>query len=178
MKKNRKKLKKQAPFMIFSKVILMILTAIYPFFMTIMTGIGIVSNSASYGRMITGCGVVLLISGAAMTAAAVMCIFRKRMLNILAIVISVSGFTVCMGALYKLVKHAENAGWMGQGAYSLMPVADMYKQRIIPVILPFLLTFIISVVQFFSYNAAEERRKKRQKNKKSKNSPASKIIDP
>lgn len=147
MKKNRKNLKKQAPFMTFSKVMLMILTAIYPLFMTMLTGIGIVSNSASYGRMITGCGVVLVISGAAMTAAAMMCIFRKKILNILAIVISVSGFTVCMGALYKLVKHAENAGWMGQGAYSLMPVADMYKQRIIPDIVPFLLILIISAVQ-------------------------------
>lgn len=133
--------------MTFSKVMLMILTAIYPLFMTMLTGIGIVSNSASYGRMITGCGVVLVISGAAMTAAAMMCIFRKKILNILAIVISVSGFTVCMGALYKLVKHAENAGWMGQGAYSLMPVADMYKQRIIPDIVPFLLILIISAVQ-------------------------------
>lgn len=147
MKKNRKNLKKQATLMIFSKVILMILTAIYPLFMTMLTGIGIVSNSASYGRMITGCGVVLVISGAAMTAAAILCLFRKSLPNLLSITISVPGFILCMGALYKLVKHAEGAGWMGQGAYSLMPVADMYKQRIIPDIVPFLLILIISAVQ-------------------------------
>lgn len=151
MKKNRKNLKKQSPFMIFLKVMLMILTAIYPLFMTMLTGIGIVSNSRSYGRMITGCGVVLVISGAAMTAAAILCLFRKKLPNILSIMISVPGFMLCMGALYKLVKHAENAGWMGQGAYSLMPVADMYKQRIIPDIAPFLLILIISAVQLSSY---------------------------
>lgn len=164
--------------MTFSKVILMILTAIYPLFMTMMTGIGIVSNSRSYGRMITGCGVVLIISGAAMTAAAILCLFRKSLPNLLSMTISVPGFTVCMVSLYKLVKHAEDAGWMCQGAYSLVPVADMYKQRIIPDIAPFLMMLIIAAVQFFSYNAAEERREKRQKNENSENSPALKIIDP
>lgn len=178
MKNNRKIYKKQKPFMTLAKITLIALTAVYPLFMTIMTGIGILSKSSSYGRMISGCGAVLIISGAAMTTAAILCLFRKSFPNLISMIMSVTGFVLCMAALHKLIRHAESAGWMGHGVYSLVPVADMYRQRIIPVILPFLLTLIIAAVQFFSYNVAEERREKRLEKKKKQNSPpAPKIID-
>lgn len=175
MKTKRKIYTKQKPLMTFAKAMLIVLTAVYPLFMTMMTGIGILSKSEKYGRMISGCGAALVVSGAALTAAAVLCLFRKSLPNLLAMILSVPGFALCMGSLYKLSDHAKAAGWMGHGVYSLVPVADMYRQRILPVILPFLLTLVIAAIQFFSYNAAEERREKRRE--KGKNAPAPKIID-
>lgn len=179
MKSKRKNhFRKQSPIMTAAKILLIILTAVYPFFMTMMTGIGILSNSEQYGSRISFCGGALVISGAAMTAAAILCLFRKSLPNLIAVTAAVPGFAVCMTALYKLVSHAESAGWMGHGAYSLVPVSDMYRQRIFPVILPFLLTLIIAAVQFFSYAAAEERREKKKKLEKAENTSYRKIADP
>ena len=165
--------KKQNIIMTAAKLLLIVLTAVYPLFMTMMTGIGILSKSGSYGSKITFCSAALVISGASLTAAAILCLFRKSLPNLLSMCISLPSFAVCMTALGKLVSHAESAGWMGRGMYSAVPVADMYKQRIFPVILPFLLTLIIAAVQYFSYSAAEERREKRRR----KNAPSPKIID-
>ncbi len=165
--------RKQKPIMTAAKLLLIMLTAVYPFFMTMMTGIGILSKSESYGSKITFCGAAFVISGVAMTTAAILCLFRKSRTNLLSMIIALPAFAVCMTTLHKLVSHAESAGWMGHGMYSAIPVADMYRQRIFPVILPFLLTLTIAAIQYFSYSAAEERREK----KCSKSAPAPKIID-
>lgn len=177
MKHKRKNLTKQKPLMTAAKILLIVLTAVYPFFMTIMTGIGILSNSGNYGKTISGYAAALVVSGTALTASAILCLFRKSLPNLLSMAIAVPGFSLCMAVLHRLAGHAEKAGWMGHGAYALMPVADMYRQRIFPVILPFLLTCIIAAVQFFSYGAAEERREKRRRKENEKNAPAPKIID-
>ena len=58
--------RKQKPIMTAAKLLLIMLTAVYPFFMTMMTGIGILSKSESYGSKITFCGAAFVISGAAM----------------------------------------------------------------------------------------------------------------
>lgn len=176
MKTKRKIYPKQKPLMTFAKALLIILTAVYPLFMTVMTGIGILSKSESYGRNIALCGTALTISGVTLTAAAILCLFRKSLPNLLSMLLSIPGFVLCMAALHKLVSHAKAAGWMGRGVYSLVPVADMYRQRIFPVIFPFLLTLVIAAIQFFSYNAAEERRERRREKEKAKNAPAPPII--
>ncbi len=165
--------RKQNIIMTAAKLLLIVLTAVYPFFMTMMTGIGILSKSASYGSKITFCGAALIISGASLTTAAILCLFRKSLPNLLSMCIALPSFAVCMVALCKLVSHAESAGWMGHGMYSAVPVADMYRQRIFPVILPFLLTLTIAAIQYFSYSATEERCEKKCR----KNAPAPKIID-
>lgn len=177
MKHKRKNFTKQKPVMTAAKALLIILTAVYPFFMTIMTGVGILSKSENYGKTISEYAVALILSGSALTGAAILCLFRKSLPNLLSVSIAVPGFALCMAALSRLAGHAEKAGWMGHGAYALMPVADMYRQRIFPVILPFLLTCIIAAVQFFSYSAGEERREKRRRKENEKNAPAPKIID-
>lgn len=169
--------RKQKTIMTAAKLLLIGLTAVYPLFMTMLTGIGILSKSGSYGSKITICGAALVISGAFLTTAAILCLFRKSLTNLLSMIIAVPSFSVCMTALLKLVSHAESAGWMGHGLYSAVPVADMYRQRIFPVILPFLLTLAIAAVQYFSYDSAEERREKRRRKDAEKNAPAPKIID-
>lgn len=177
MKHNRKNLTKQKTVITAAKILLVVLTAVYPFFMTIMTGVGILSKSGIYGKTISGYAAALIVSGAALTAAAVLCLFRKSLPNLLSMLTAVPGFAVCITALSRLADHAEKAGWMGHGAYALMPVADMYRQRILPVILPFLLTCVIAAVQFFSYSAGEERREKKKKIEKAEDASYRKITD-
>ncbi|HRR76890.1 MAG TPA: hypothetical protein P5191_08780 [Ruminococcus sp.] len=177
MKKIKKPLRsKQKPSMTAMKVILIVLTAVYPVFMTMLTGAGIISNRSSYGSTITRYGICLIISGIIMTAAAILCMSRRSTPNLIAAPLSGAGFALCITVLIRLIKHAESAGWTGIAKYEGVPVSDMYRTRIGPVIAPFLLTVLISALQYFSYDCSEERRIKREYRLKKENAPAPSII--
>ena len=177
MKNKKQKFSKQKPSMTAAKIILIVLTAVYPIFMVMMTGAGLISNRSSYGAVIAGYGEKLIISGTLMTAAAILCLFRKSIPNLIAPFLSSAGFALCMTMPYRLIRHAESAGWMGVGKYENLPVGDMYRVRLIPTAAPCLLTLAISVIQFFSYDACEERRIRKKLRKDKENAPAPPIID-
>ncbi len=168
---------KQKTYMTVMKIILIVLTLIYPVFMTMLTGAGIISNRASYGSRITSYGACLMLSGALMTAGALLCMSRRSTQNLLSALISSSGFALCMTVLIKLIKHAESAGWTGIAKYEGVPVSDMYRTRVGPVIAPFLLTILISAIQYFSYDCGEERRLRKKARKDKENAPAPSILD-
>lgn len=177
MKSNKRNFSEQKKSVAAAKTALMILTAVYPVFMVMMTGAGLISNKESYGSVISGYGVYLIVSGICMTAAAVFCLFRKSIANLISALLSSAGFALCMTITYKLVKHADSAGWSGTGKYENIPVSNMYKERILPTLLPFLLTILISAVQFFSYDAREERRLRKKVRTEKENAAAPPIID-
>lgn len=177
MKNKKQQFSKQKSSMTAAKIILIVSTAVYPIFMVMMTGAGLISNKASYGLIISGYGTKLIISGTLMSAAAVLCLFRKSLPNLIAPLLSSAGFALCMTMTYRLIRHAESAGWMGVGKYENLPVGDMYRERLIPTAAPFLLTLAISVIQFFSYDACEERRIRKKLRKDKENAPAPPIID-
>lgn len=174
MKNKRILPKKKNPLMLAAKAVLLLLTAIYPLFMVILSGAGLIYNHTSYGIELTYTGVFLIVSGLLMTAAAVLCMFKKSMPNLIALFCSVTGFVICMIMLNKLITHADRAGWMDN--FNMTPVSDMYKIRIIPVIAPVLLTVVISLVQYFSNDASEERREKKRRRETEKNAPAPLIV--
>ena len=158
------------------KIILIILTFIYPVFMTMLTGAGIISNRESYGGRITSYGVCLIISGTLMTAGALLCMSRRSTPNLIAALLSTAGFALCMTVLIKLIRHASAAGWTGIAKYEGVPVSDMYRTRVGPVTAPFLLTILIAAVQYFSYDSGEERRSRKKLRQDKKNAPAPSII--
>lgn len=167
---------KQAPGMTAAKVILIALTLIYPLFMTMLTGAGLISNRASYGRTITSCGVCLMAAGAVLTAAAVLCMSRRSTPNLIAAALSAGGFALYIPVLIKLINHAQSAGWTGIAKYEGVPVSDMYRTRLLPTIAPFLLTVAVSVIQYLSYDCAEERRINKKHRQDKKNAPAPSVI--
>lgn len=177
MANKKHKSSKQNPYMTAAKTSLMILTAVYPVFMVMMTGAGLISNKESYGPVIYGYGIYLIASGTVMTAAAILCLFRKIIANLISALLSSSGFALCMIITYKLVKHAESAGWSGVGRYENIPVSNMYKERILPTAIPFLLTIVISAIQYFSYDAREERRRRKKIRTEKKNADTPSIIE-
>lgn len=124
----------------FTKVSLILLTAVYPFFMVIMTGTGLVCNYAGYGKEVMYNGIFLIFSGILMTTGSICCMFRKKILNIISVIMWITGIVVCMIMLYKLCVHADNSGW----CRNLSPVSNMYKSRIFPVIIPCFINFVIS----------------------------------
>lgn len=163
--------RKKNPFLFILRVLLVILTVIFPVLMVIMAGAGLLYNSDSYGTEISRVGVLLIISGTAMTAGTVLVLLRK---NIASLICSCTGFVLCMTMLYKLTSHADSAGW--SDAYTMEPASDMYTARILPVIIPFVIAAALALIQFFSYDEREQRRLRKKLREDKENEPAPPII--
>lgn len=126
------------------RIIMIILTLVYPFFMTCLAGTGLIYNKSSYGGKMELIGIFMIISGISMTSGAFMCLFQKKSVNIISLTCSVSGLILCLAMLYLLCSHADNAGWVDN--YTMNPVSDMYRTRILPVIFPSAVSTGISIL--------------------------------
>ena len=130
------------------KVIMLILTAVYPLMMVCLSGAGLVYNGASYGGGMETVGMLLITSGIIMTSGAILSLFRRNILSVISMICSGSGLVLCLAMLYKVVTHADAAGWSDN--YTMAPVSDMYQVRILPVIIPAVLAVIIAAVHLAS----------------------------
>lgn len=177
-KKNTAEIKKSKSLMLVLKAVLIILTIIYPLIMVSLTGAGLIYTGSSYvldreeyGHTLTFIGTLLVASGLAVTLGALLSCIKK---NIAAVILSCSGFALCMVMLYKLVNYANQNGWSDK--YTMEPISTMYMARIVPVIAPFILATVIAVIQLFSYEEAEKRRIKRQLKEEKENEPSPPIL--
>ncbi|MBO5105161.1 MAG: hypothetical protein J6B74_08915 [Ruminococcus sp.] len=128
------------------KILLIILAFVWSFFMVSMTGAGLIFNRESYGSYIMQTGVLFIVSGVLMFSGTVLCLFRKRVTNIISVIFLFTGFVLCMAMLSRLVDHADRNGW----GYNFIPVSDMYRRRITPVIVPCFLSVVNAMRNCFS----------------------------
>lgn len=125
------------------RIIMVILTLVYAFFMTCMAGAGLIYNKSSYGIYMEITGILLIISGILMTAGSFLCFSRKKTANVISLTCSVTGLAVCLLMLKFLCSHADKAGWADN--YTMEAVSGMYRTRILPVIIPAVISAIISI---------------------------------
>ncbi|MBR5681992.1 MAG: hypothetical protein IKW96_01750 [Ruminococcus sp.] len=170
-KKKKYLQKKSSKLMTAAKICTLLLSAFFSGAMTALSGAGLVYNRGSYGESLADTGFFLIISAALMVSGAVLCLFRKNLPDILSIILSFAGLVLCMVMLKKLTGHADASGWTDK--YTLEPVSGMYIRRILPCIVPVLMSGAIAAVQLGSYELKEQRRAK----KAEKNAPAPPIID-
>lgn len=137
-----------------AKAITLLLSLYFSCAMPILTGAGLLSNRSSYGSKLAETGVFFIFAAVLMTLGAFLCLFRKKLTNILSAFLSVSGLVLCMVMLKKLTDHADASGWTDK--FTLEPISGMYETRLLPCIAPALLTAIIAIVQMFSYNDTEK----------------------
>ena len=168
--KNSRVIRKSVP-MTVMRVILAVLTLVYPIFMVILSGAGLVYNSDSYGEDIVRIGAMLIASGIALGIGTLLVMLKQ---NIASLVFEIPGFALCMVMLDKLVTHADSAGW--SNAHTMEPISSIYITRIIPVIAPFILAVTIALIQFFSYEAREKRRVRKAEKEAEENAPAPPIV--
>lgn len=127
-------------FFIISEILLAVFTLIYPLFNVTLSGAGLIFNGNSYGFKLIICGIMWIASGLLMTSGSILCIFGK---NIPAVILSSLGFIICMVILFIVTAHAEKYAWT-MPYYNKFSVADIYRKRMIPVVIPFTLTAMIS----------------------------------
>lgn len=168
--KNSRVIRKSVP-MTVMRAILVLLTLVYPLFMVILSGAGLVYNSDSYGEDIVRIGALLIASGVAMGIGTLLVMLKQ---NIASVIVEIPAFALCMTMLNKLVTHADSAGW--SNAHTMEPISSMYITRIIPVVMPFVLAITIALIQFFSYEEREKRRMRKQEKKAKENATAPSIV--
>lgn len=124
--------------------IMLAFTLIYSVFMVNLSGAGLIYNKSGYGAEIAAVGVFLIISGILMTSGAFLSLSGKKFLNIISVVSSISGLVLCLVMLYILCSHADKSGWRDN--YTLAPVSGMYRERILPVIIPACMSLIRAIL--------------------------------
>ena len=107
MKKNGKKNSQKHPLLTAAKVVTIVLAAWFSCAMPVLSGAGLIYNRGSYGAELTRVGVFLIAAGVVMSLGAVLCLFRKNLANVAAVILSCGGFALCMTMLHKLALHAD-----------------------------------------------------------------------
>ena len=174
-KKNKKLSPKASKLMTSAKTCTLLLSIVFAGVMTTLSGAGLIYNRRSYGESLANIGFILIISAAFMLFGAFLCLLRNNLSDILSIIFSFAGLVLCMVMLKKLTNHADASGWTDK--YTLEPVSGMYLRRILPCIIPVLMSSAIAVVQLGSYEQEELRRVKKAAKQAKKNAPAPPIID-
>lgn len=140
------------------KAVTLLLSLWFSGAMTALSGAGLIYNSGSYGAELKNTGIFLIISSVLMISGAFLCLFRRKLPNIMAILFAIVGLVLCLVMLKKLTDHANMSGWTDK--YTLLPVSDMYMRRILPSIVPAALTAIIAAVQLCSQRRAPKTEEK------------------
>ena len=167
----RKKEKITKKILLIIKIFLIATTAIFPMFMNLMSGIGWISTYGGYGSKFIVSGVVMIISSVLMTASVVLCMMK---FNLAAVIANTAGFAAAMTVLAKMMKYADESGWSDR--YTMQPASDIYRNRILPTLIPFILLIAAAVLQYFSYDETLKRKIRREEKEKQKNLPAPKIL--
>ena len=162
-------------------VLLLASAAVYPGFMAMMSASGWVYNvrEGNYpevfrsfaGWMYAGGG--LLCIGALL---AVLSMKPKRwILAPAALGCAGSGLAASLSSLYRFTAYADQH-FSGIGD-SMQPVSDLYRDRLLPVILPAVLTVIFAAWNLLSEETRDYRSQKRAERLARENAPAPKIIE-
>lgn len=157
---------------LFLKILLIAATAVFVLCFDLLSGIGWISTYGSYDSAYTAMGVVMLVSVGLMTASAVLCMLK---FNITAVVTEIIGFSLAMFSLVKMMGYADELGWSSE--LTMQPASDIFRNRVLPTIAPFVLLLATAVLQYFSYDARVKRRIKKEEKERRENMPAPKIIE-
>ena len=145
MEKNKKK-----TLYIAYMIIMVILTVIYSLIMVCMAGAGLIYNGDSYGRQLVNVGIWLIISGVLMTSGTAAAFLKKRFFLVLSVIFTVAGLLLCLVMVYILCTHADSAGWADN--YTMEPVSRMYRERLLPVIVPAVMAIAADVFKLRAMN--------------------------
>lgn len=164
--------KKRRRITFFLKILLICLTVVFVLCFDLLSGIGWISTYGEKSSDYLTMGVVMLVSVGLMTVSTVLCMLK---FNITAVITEIIGFSLSMFSLIKMMGYADELGWSNE--ITMQPASDIFRNRVLPTIAPFILLIAVTALQYFSYEAQTKRRIKREEKEKLENMPAPKIIE-
>lgn len=152
------------------RIVLIISTLWFCVFCDSMAALGWITAARageSWGLQFVDYGYIMLFAVVLMTVATVLCLCK---INRISMVMSWSGCILAFAMMSKAVSYANDAGF-----YSTirdMPASSVYQQAIMPTAVVSVILTALALMQYFSFDAAEKRRKR----KAEKDAPAPKIV--
>ncbi len=149
----------------FLQVILLLTTLVYPLFMVQMTAAGWKYNACAgnYPALFHTYAFWMAAGGLLMTAGTAFCfagMFRKWC-NPAAILCSGGGMAACLVVLRNFTVYADSH--FSAVRFTMEPVSELYRDRLLPVILPFLLVCVLSVMQLLTVGMPRREEKEAPK---------------
>ncbi len=160
----------------FLRILLVILTMIYPCFMVMMSATGWMYNfkSGNYPELFRNFAMGMYLGGGLLCLGTILLFFGIKAkfwkINFISLSSAVIGCPLCMGILSKFSDYADqNFSGIGE---SMQPVSEMYHDRIFPVIFPAVLLAVLSVWQIL-----DTREERIQERARIENAEAPKILE-
>ncbi len=162
--------------------LLIVTTLIYPGFMAMLSAAGwqhnLRSKGGNYPDEVFAPFITWMYIGAALLIlGAVLCLLggkhRLWLCNLLALLCACPGIAACMTVLYRFCAYADRYGYSNQ---EMQPASEIYRDRLLPMLLPFLLLCTLALLQLFSYDARVYRRQQRDAKRRALNAEAPKIL--
>ncbi len=164
----------------FLRVMLILTTLVYPLFMCQMSAAGWQYNvdAGNYPEVFAAYAFWMRAGSVLLTAAAVLCLFgsrpRRWLCNAAALGCGTGGIIACMTVLAKFTAYADqNFSGLDE---TMQPVSELYRDRLLPTLLPFALLCVLAFWQIFDYDARVYRRQKRDEKRSRDTQEAPKIL--
>lgn len=153
---------------------------VYSAFMPLMSAAGwqYNVNEGNYPALFGAFATWMNIGSLLLIAAAVLVFFGIKpkfwQCNAVSIGCGCAGLVSCMTVLYRFTAYADQnfSGIDG----TMQPVSELYRDRLLPMLLPFALGLALAVIQLLDYEARVYRRQKREEKKRLDAEEAPKIL--
>lgn len=162
------------------RIALVLTTLVYPGFMAMMSAAGWMHNvgTGSYPDIFRSFAGWMYAGGGMLCAGTVLVLLgakpRLWTCNLPGMVLGAAGCGACLSSLYRFCAYAD-AHFPGIGE-TMQPVSELYRGRLLPVILPALLVGLLGCWQVFSEETREFRIARRREKEARENAPAPKIL--
>ena len=162
------------------KAVLAVSALVYPGFMAMMSAAGWLYNVRegnyeaifrSFSGWMIGGGVLVL---AAVLLVLIGGVGKRWRWNVAAAVLAAVGGAACMSALYRFIAYADAHFSAIDG--TMQPVSELYRDRLLPILLPAALAVGIAVWQIFDPETREQRIRELREKEARDSAPAPKIL--
>ncbi|MBE6854375.1 MAG: hypothetical protein E7501_01835 [Ruminococcus sp.] len=159
---------------IFLRVLMILSTLIFALFIGLLTALGWNSSLNYQGDTFHTLAAVLAVAILLISAGTVLCMAKK---DIIAIICALVGGIMSVAVSYRAIAIAYDQGWTSTTSLYLdRPVADLWTQRLYPILIPAAMVILCSVLHFFSYEAKLKREENKKRREEKENAPAPKIL--
>ena len=171
----------QKPVKIILSVLLLLSAAVYPGFMAMMSASGWMYNvrEGHYPDVFRSFAGWMYAGGILVCIGAVLAVLSMKPKRWVCAPVSMGcagiGLAAAMSALYRFTAYADQH-FSGIGE-TMQPVSDLYRDRLLPVILPAVLAIVLAAWNLFSEDTRDYRSRKRAERLAAENAPAPKIIE-
>lgn len=152
------------------RALLILTTIVYPLFMGLMSAAGwqYNVNEGNYPTLFSTFATWMTIGCVLLAAGAVLCMLgMKRRLwvcNAAALGCAAGGITAAMTVLYRFMAYADQ-NFPGHRE-TMQPISEIYRDRLLPMLVPFGLICVLALWQMFSYDCRVYRQQKREEKRR------------